>query len=80
MFGKELSEQSVVLTWTSFSPKAIRLTISDLEALSGFGFVSYSASRIAWSPGLKNVYQLMFSVRYPPSSYLVRRRFCRTAG
>lgn len=50
-------QASTVLTCTSFSPSATRFTISILEALSGFEFRSYSASRMAWSSGLMVIIQ-----------------------
>lgn len=51
---KHLYRQSLLgLTCTSFSPRETRFTISILADLSGLGFRSYSASRIAWSRGLE---------------------------
>lgn len=41
-----------MLTWTSFSPRATRSTISILAALSGLGLRAYSASNMFWSSGL----------------------------
>jgi len=49
---RRIVDATTTLTCTSFSPKATRLTMSIRAALSGFGFLRYSASSIAWSSGL----------------------------
>ena len=45
-------EDTMMLTWTSFSPSDTLSTSSRRAALSGFGSRLYAASRIAWSSGL----------------------------